>query len=385
METPRSEKTEVEIAQKDIEEMAIRRDTFNEKDPGTFSSSYSTPDDEVAVEDDFPDGGRGWLPFLALGAMFWLAGMLGSAFCTQLWHFFITQGILQGISNAFVFPLVVALPAQWFYKYRAFAIGVVVAGCSLGGAIATLMMYKMLATLGYKKTFAIYSGIDAACFILALILIKERRAPSTRKKIIWFDLAFFKDPVFWSLGWGFLFTVFGYLTPVFFLPTYTIEMVPGTTDFLSALPLTLLNFSAAAGRASVGFIADRMGPVNALLIGILVSGLTQILLWNFVTTYAGIIAFGILYGFFCGCFISLSPAVAAQLYGSDRLAGLSGLLLFFNLPGNAAGAPIGGAIYSASGGNWHAVASYSGAMQIVGVTLLLYARFKKQPKMIAVF
>ena len=40
-----------------------------------------------------------------------------------------------------------------------------------------------------------------------------------------------------------------------------------------------------------------------------------------------------MYGFVCGCFLSLSPAVAAQLYGSGRLAGLSGLLLLFNLPG----------------------------------------------------
>ena len=44
-------------------------------------------------------------------------------------------------------------------------------------------------------------------------------------------------------------------------------------------------------------------------------------------------AFGIMYGLVCGCFLSLSPAVAAQLYGSGRLAGLSGLLLLFNLPG----------------------------------------------------
>jgi len=77
--------------------------------------------------------------------------------------------------------------------------------------------------------------------------------------------------------------------------------------------------------------------------------------------------------------------VAAQLYGSGRLAGLSGLLLFFNLPGNAAGAPIGGAILEASGGNWQAVASYSGAMQILGAALLLYARLKKQPQVIAVY
>lgn len=76
-----------------------------------------------------------------------------------------------------------------------------------GGAVASLIMYKMLASLGLKKTFAIYSAIDVVCFVGSLMLIKERRAPSKRPKIIWFDRSFFTDPVFWSLGTCFLFTV----------------------------------------------------------------------------------------------------------------------------------------------------------------------------------
>lgn len=68
-------------------------------------------------------------------------------------------------------------------------------------------MYKMFATLGLKKTFAIYAAMDAACFIVALILIKERRPPAKRQEIIWIDSTFFKDPVFWSLGLCILFTV----------------------------------------------------------------------------------------------------------------------------------------------------------------------------------
>lgn len=51
----------------------------------------------------------------------------------------------------------------------------------------------------------------------------------------------------------------------------------------------LLNFGAAAGRASVGFVADRIGPVNALLISVGMSGLAQLLIWNFVNTYSGIV------------------------------------------------------------------------------------------------
>ena len=49
--------------------------------------------------------------------------------------------------------------------------------------------------------------------------------------------------------------------------------------------------------------------------------------------------FAILYGFFCGCFLSLISAVAAKLYGADRLAGLSGLLLLFNAPGTSLYSP----------------------------------------------
>ncbi|KZT64205.1 hypothetical protein DAEQUDRAFT_48161 [Daedalea quercina L-15889] len=111
-------------------------------------------------------------------SIFWLAGMLGSAFCTELWQFFITQGVLQGIDNALIFPLVMPLPAQWFLKYRAFATGVIVAVCSFGDAMATLIMYKMLAALCLKRTFLIYTEINAACYIVALILVKERRSPS---------------------------------------------------------------------------------------------------------------------------------------------------------------------------------------------------------------
>ncbi|PIL25843.1 hypothetical protein GSI_11596 [Ganoderma sinense ZZ0214-1] len=59
-----------------------------------------------------------------------------------------------------------------------------------------------------------------------------------------------------------------------------------------------------------------------------------------------------------------------QVYGSGRLAGSFGLLLLFNLPGNSAGAPLGGA-----------VSVYSGSLQIFGGLVLLYARFKREPKM----
>ena len=103
------------------------------------------------------------------------------------------------------------------------------------------------------------------------------------------------------------------------------------------------------------------------------------------------IAFAVLYGFFCGSSISLTPAVAARLYGPGRLAGLSGLLLLFNVPGelvrsfkkspdidkwlfigNGGGAPTSGAILRATGNNWRIIAVLNGGCQVAGAMCILY-------------
>lgn len=43
------------------------------------------------------------------------------------------------------------------------------------------------------------------------------------------------------------------------------------------------------GRTLIGLLADRVGPVNAMWTVIMLSGLTQLLVWTFVSTYAGIV------------------------------------------------------------------------------------------------
>lgn len=77
-----------------------------------------------------------------------------------------------------------------------------------GGSFGSLIVREMLSSLGIKKTFAIYSAIDAVFLVISIAMLKERRRPEARKhKIVWFDKAFFRDPVFWSLGMCSLFTV----------------------------------------------------------------------------------------------------------------------------------------------------------------------------------
>jgi len=117
---------------------------------------------------------------------------------------------------------------------------------------------------------------------------------------------------------------------------------------------------------------------------VLMSGLAQLLVWNFVSDYAGIMAMSALYGFFGVCFWSLATPVAAWFYGTENLAGLSGLLFLFAAPGELLGPPITGAIYDTTK-SWHCVIAFSGTVQVVGAITLLYARFKREPSVFKVY
>jgi hypothetical protein len=64
-------------------------------------------------------------------------------------------------------------------------------------------------------------------------------------------------------------------------------------------------------------------------------GLAKLLFWNFATGYAAIVVFCIIFGFFGGIIISLLSPVAARMFGTTKLATLSGLLFVFNVPGVA--------------------------------------------------
>jgi len=245
-----------------------------------------------------------------------------------------------------------------------------------------MILRILLNRMSLRRTFLVFSAIDAVVLLIAFLLLKERpKVPRPQAclapKINWVDSRLFKDAVFWSLIMSLVMAVFGYQVPYFLLSVYTREKAPNLSQTLSTLPITVCNFSAALGRVLVGFASDHIGPSNAFIIAITVSGLLQAVMWNFASSYTTIMAFSMLYGFWGGSLVSLLSPVAAQLFGHKQLANLSGLLAMTYMPGLTAGPTIAGVVLSSSRHNWHAVTIYSGGVQLVGVLIFLYARFKR--------
>jgi hypothetical protein len=178
---------------------------------------------------------------------------------------------------------------------------------SPGAAGASPVIRVMLSRLGLRKTMLIKTGIDAALLVAAYLLIKERRRPSAT--IVRRYRMYFTDLKFWSIGLCMCFSGFGFLVPFFYLPTFAKQKIPNLAELvsnysvwtptrrdthslwqLSALTLTALNLSSGVGRCCAGLLADLIGPTNAMFLVVLMSGLVQSLVWNFVSDYPGIVS-----------------------------------------------------------------------------------------------
>ena len=76
-----------------------------------------------------------------------------------------------------------------------------------GGAIASLVYRQLLSSLGLRAALGVFAGVHAVAFAAGYAMMAERRPARARAPLVWFDRAFFRDGVFWSLAGCFFFTV----------------------------------------------------------------------------------------------------------------------------------------------------------------------------------
>ncbi|KAF8913580.1 major facilitator superfamily domain-containing protein [Mucidula mucida] len=318
----------------------------------------------------------GYKRIIAISSLFSYLSLLASAFSTKLFHVFLFQGAFLGVSQGLGYPLYVSMPSQWFLEKRGLATGLAICGSGIGGGVGSLIVRQLLSSVGFRNTMLIYSSMNAVSWTFAWFLLKERLRPGqTTEKKRWLPEHITGE--FYSIALSVFVGIFGFLSPFYFITTYTKQFVPSIDpkSLKVTLPLILMNFSAGFGRILAGRLADIIGPINAFFSSFFFGGLIQMLVWTFAKNFAAILVFSILNGLIACWFMSLLPVVCAKLFGIRGLSTITGFMILANSPGQLAGAPIGGAVFAASGNNWVAVTMYSGGLMLTGSLFVLYARF----------
>ena len=136
------------------------------------------------------------------------------------------------------------------------------------------------------------------------------------------------------------------------------------------------------GRILPGIIGDKLGRFNTIIVISGISGAVTLALWiPGSSNTAAIIVYGAIFGFTSGGYISMAPAVIAQISDIREIGTRIGVMFVFNAVTALAGSPIGGAIVSRTRENggvsniYIGLQLFCGAVMLVGTVFFFFARY----------
>ncbi|KAI9269206.1 major facilitator superfamily domain-containing protein [Phascolomyces articulosus] len=313
----------------------------------------------------------------AVGSFFTCLALMLAGFSTEVWHLYLTQGLLFGFGASFLYMSIASVIPQWFTTRRATAMGISSAGTGLGGLALSPLTNYLIEKYGIPWAYRILGFFSLGICIVGTILVKDRLPSSYRKKQpikspIQLSLFKMTDFNLWLLGS--VVALFGYLAPIFYLPKYAADIGLSPTDGSNLLSI-LLAFGAMA-RLGLGFIADKIGRLNMFIIASAISGVFSFVIWPFATSYGVLVVFCILWGSTGGMYYALAAPITASVVGMEKLS--AGLSIAFLMSAIAAmGTPISAAIQQATPNNGYlGIQMFDGAVYVLGAMICLYLKLR---------
>ncbi|KAK9767848.1 hypothetical protein K7432_002030 [Basidiobolus ranarum] len=296
-------------------------------------------------------------------------GLILASFATEVWHLYLTQGLLYGVGSSLCFFPAISVPSQWFKQKRGLAVGIAVSGSGVGGLALVPLTSKLISSLGYQWALRITGIFSFVLLSVACLLLRTRLKVQVTGPI--FDIELFKNLKFIVMWCGGAIFSFGYLIPIYYIPEYASSINLSVST--GALIVGLLNGASALGRIILGSAADKFGRLNLLVICMVVGALSTLLIWTNSSSFAPLLIFALLFGFTAGGFISLFPVVIASIFGLDQLATVTGLIYASTGVGNLAGSPTAGALHDSTA-SYMPVILLSGAAMAVGTLINILLR-----------
>ncbi|KAG0341082.1 hypothetical protein BG004_006158 [Podila humilis] len=157
------------------------------------------------------------------GTVIMTLALVLASFSSQLWHLYLSQGLLFGIGSSLVYFSSVAAPSHWFNKRRGLAMGIAASGSGIGGFYLAPLAQYLIDHVGISWTLRILALYGLVVCGGASLLLFERPSMTTTTnktslKAVSFHIPqFSKEIVFIFLVAFQFFMSMGYLTPIYFM------------------------------------------------------------------------------------------------------------------------------------------------------------------------
>jgi len=275
---------------------------------------------------------------MALGTVCVVGGIFATAECTEYYQFVLAFGILTGVGCSLLFTPAIAAISHWFNERRGTASGVAFVGSAIGGVVWPLMMQSLVPQVGFSWAMRC---VGFVLLVLAGASVLLCRSRLRRKAVSWRDtlpdLGIFMDGTgaMAVTTAGVFLIEWAYFVPVAYIPSYYLARqgvfrtngeeagahVDGGGDAAYAYQLlAIINGASCLGRYLPGYIADKVGRYNTMIVSIAICLISVSCFWLpdalSVSKADGpglITGFAVLFGLVSGSNITLVPICIGQL------------------------------------------------------------------------
>ncbi|KZL78804.1 oxalate formate antiporter [Colletotrichum tofieldiae] len=301
-----------------------------------------------------------------------VASVMLMSFCEEFYQFLLTFGLLGGMSASLLFNPSIASISHWFCQRRALATGIACTAGGVGGVVFPLIILYMAPKVGFPWAIRTVGFICAAASLVACSLLRKR-LPANKKGGGTIDLKALREVQFGLTTLAVFLVEFAVFIPYTYICSYAIHE---GIDLHQALLLNaLLNVGAIPGRGLPGYVADRFGCFNIMCITALVCSTFIFALW--LTADGGetaTTAFAVMFGFWSGAAISLTPVCVGKVCRTEDYGKRSGTAFFVSSFAALVGVPFAGAILQWSGGAYHGLILFAGGLYILAFCAFAVAR-----------
>jgi len=315
------------------------------------------------------------------GAILIGIGYLISGFAPSL-HVLAFASVILGLGSSASFAPLMADISHWFTRRRGVAVTIVACGNYLSGTLWPPFIQHSIATNGWRPT---YFAMGAVCFLVMLplsmmlrrrISLHAENADNLAARGAQASLGISQNALMALICLAGVACCVAMSMPQVHIVAYCGDLGFGTARGAEMLSM-MLGFGVIS-RAASGFIADRIGGVETLVLSSSLQGVA-LFLYLFFDGLSSLYVISALFGLFQGGIVPMYAIMVRQYFPAKEAGTRVGLAISATIVGMAFGGWISGWIFDHTG-SYHAAFLNGLIWNLVNVSIAAWLLFRTRSR-----
>lgn len=247
------------------------------------------------------------------GVVMFAGGFIAASFAREIWHLYLSQGVLVGLGIGSLFIPAVAVVPQWFKNKRSLATGLTSCGSGFGGLIISLATGPMIQNISLGWSLRIIGLLGLVGNGISTALIRDRNHLVKPPQLGFATHLLKRYDCLLLLSWAFI-NLLGYMVVLYSLSNYAVQ-VAGLTQSQAGILTAVLNLGTGVGRPCIGFASDKLGRIEVAATLTVANGVVIFAFWLPATSYALLIFFSLVSGAMIGVYWMTVTPLCAEVAG----------------------------------------------------------------------